>query len=178
MKRPPKMPPVPAGALRISGPTPWSEKLKYPVHHRLRYWVDPGDLKAIADNEICNMSPTEGELLLTRIAAGSRVQFWREDSRTAVDVATGEVDVEFFTVSRRAEAVLSWCEAIFPKRVAEEEIGDALELINRWQCDPTCGHVNAKIAVKVVSTVFVLVLNSIRFLVSSIKGSEEKNAGK
>ncbi|HVR03921.1 MAG TPA: hypothetical protein VMT47_17420 [Polyangia bacterium] len=73
---------------------------------------------------------------------------------------------------RGAEFVFDWCEAIFPKMVADEEIGDAVELIDKWRRDPTCKHFRGKIVVKVVSTIVVLALNSIRFVVSSLGGKK------
>jgi hypothetical protein len=75
--------------------------------------------------------------------------------------------------SKNAETAMAWLEVIFPKRVASEEIGDALELIHRLESDPACRHRDAKIYVKVVSTVLCLLVNSVRYVASSMIG---KNA--
>lgn len=72
----------------------------------------------------------------------------------------------------RARDVFDWCDAIFPKPLTKEEIGDALELIDSWHRDPACAYLRTKIALKVSSTLIVLVLNSIRFVVSSVAGKK------
>jgi hypothetical protein len=96
----------------------------------------------------------------------------RHDTSVARRAAAVRRRMGVVHVVRRAEFVMGWCEAIFPKRVAAEEIGDALELIARWRNDPTCKHVRAKIAVKVVTTIVVLALNAVRYAVSCWRGKK------
>jgi hypothetical protein len=78
----------------------------------------------------------------------------------------------------RAKSVFDWVKAILPRRVEGEEVGDALEQIEGWRRDPRCKHARVKIVLKVVSTLVVVSLNSIRFLISSLKGSDSKEAKK
>jgi hypothetical protein len=66
-----------------------------------------------------------------KITADGRVHLFRQHSLTIVDLETG--DVSFYEMPSSAEAVFGWCEAAFPRRVTSEEIGDALEQINRWR---------------------------------------------
>jgi hypothetical protein len=75
-------------------------------------------------------------------------------------------------VSRRADRVFDWVFAALPKRVTSEEIGDALEEIDRWRRTTDCKHVGAKITLKVASTIFFVVLNALRYVVSSARGKK------
>lgn len=68
-----------------------------------------------------------------------------------------------------AESILTWFEAIFSKRVRGEEIGDALELIHRFEGRRLA---RALICTKVVTTVFWLIINSIRECASSLLGKK------
>jgi len=170
-----KGPNAPEAVLKVPGRSPWSGTTwssGLGSKHRLKYKVDPGDRAAIELLEVSPIPEIPADVLQARIANDGRVHLCRKDSVTIVDVDKGEVEVEFFQVKGHAEAVMDWCDAIFPNAVASEEIGDALELINRWRRDPACEHVKAKIVVKVVSTLVVLALNSIRYVVSSVRGKK------
>jgi hypothetical protein len=104
-----------------------------------------------------------------RLGQVVRIQV-RDDGRLAIFVEHSTLNSH--PALRRAESAMSWLEAVFPKRITGEEIGDALEEINRWVHDPACKHVRAKITVKVVSTAVFMVLNTIRYVLSSIAGKK------
>jgi hypothetical protein len=72
----------------------------------------------------------------------------------------------------QARQVFDWLEVVFPRRVTSEEIGDALEIIHGLATDPECSRPGLKIAVKTVTTIFWVVLNSIRLISSSILGKK------
>jgi hypothetical protein len=72
----------------------------------------------------------------------------------------------------QARQVFDWLEVVFPRRVTSEEIGDALETIHGLATDPACSRPGLKIAVKTVTTIFWVVLNSIRLISSSILGKK------
>jgi hypothetical protein len=74
----------------------------------------------------------------------------------------------------RSATVFAWLEVLFPPRVTREEIGDALELIHRIATDPTCRRPHAMIYAKMVSTVFWVVVNSLRQIISSVLGKKSE----
>ena len=94
------------------------------------------------------------------------------------DPTLDEVILEFLAEWRSSRAVhrasraLSWLEVVFPKRVLNEEIGDALEVISRIARDPRSSHRAVKIALKVVTTTFWVVVNSVRVISSSLFGKK------
>ena len=96
----------------------------------------------------------------------------KHDSTFVHLLADADRNLKIRRASAMARLAFDWMEAIFPKRVVSEEVGDALELIDRWRRDQVGKHLYAKIAVKVVSTIIVLSLNSIRFVVSSFAGKK------
>ena len=63
----------------------------------------------------------------------------------------------------RARCSLDWLELFFPKRVIDEEVGDALEVIDKIVADPECSKRSLKIFLKVVTTIFWVAVNSVRF---------------
>jgi hypothetical protein len=77
-----------------------------------------------------------------------------------------------FRRAAQARQVFDWLEVVFPRRVTSEEIGDALEIIHGLATDPECSRPGLKIAVKTVTTIFWVVLNSIRLISSSILGKK------
>lgn len=59
---------------------------------------------------------------------------------------------------------------LVPRRVCEEEIGDALELIQRLQA---LGAPRWQIRLKIASTVFWVLVNGVRYIVSAVRGREK-----
>jgi hypothetical protein len=72
----------------------------------------------------------------------------------------------------RAAAVFAAFELVLPKRLRSEEIGDAVEIVNRIAVAPTCPHRGLKIAVKVASTIVWLLVNSVREVMSAVWGKK------
>jgi hypothetical protein len=128
-----------------------------PYQPEPNYWP-PANAPVVPDDVFC------------KITKDGRVHLWRSNSLSIFDEAKGVA--EFYEVATRAEVVFEWMQVFFPRRVAMEEIGEALELINRWRSGPTSRHLRLKIAIKVVSTIAVIALNSVRFVVSSFAGKK------
>ncbi len=75
------------------------------------------------------------------------------------------------TTLRRASNVLEYLTAFVPKRVADEEIGDALESIHR---NANLGR--RYVWIKVVSTIVWVVVNAVREMASAILGKKRGGA--
>jgi hypothetical protein len=99
--------------------------------------------------------------LLSRLNAGERLE-WDE----LFPPHSSSILVQ------RATRPFNWLERMFPRRVLTEEIGDALEIINNIANDPDCHRPKLKIMIKVVTTTFWVMLNSIRLLCSSVLGKK------
>jgi hypothetical protein len=101
------------------------------------------------------------------VTAGLQVNIALQD-----DIARFRDQLKKVKALARARATFDWCEVLLPKRVTNEEIGDALELIHRIANDPTCTRPRLKIFLKTVSTVFFLFLNAFRHFKSSVQGKK------
>jgi hypothetical protein len=71
----------------------------------------------------------------------------------------------------RVEAGFDFIELLVPKRVADEEIGDALELIARLMRE---GRPAWQIYLKALSAAFFVLLNGVREVTSSLLGKKNK----
>ena len=76
---------------------------------------------------------------------------------------------------QRAANALDWIELIFPRRIANEEIGDAREIMARIAADSSCSNPSLKMGVKALTTVFWVVVNSIRLIRSSWLGKRAED---
>lgn len=70
-------------------------------------------------------------------------------------------------VVERAERYLSLIELLVPPRLRQEEIGDAREIIHRLVAEGTPGW-HRRVRVKLISTVFWVLLNALRELAAGI----------
>jgi hypothetical protein len=68
----------------------------------------------------------------------------------------------------RAERILGWVESLVPRRVAREEIGDAMERIRRVVGDRTCTRVGWRVSKILGATIFWLGVNSFRYQAAAI----------
>jgi hypothetical protein len=71
--------------------------------------------------------------------------------------------------AERSRLWFHWLDVIFPPRITEE-VGDALEWMDRIAADPNCKNPVRKIRIKRVTTVFWVIVNSIRYFMSGIMG--------
>jgi hypothetical protein len=67
--------------------------------------------------------------------------------------------------ARRADLVFGLLEGLVSARTAREEIGDASELIHRWEGDPKCRHPSLKISIKTASVVALTFANTVRYFI-------------
>ena len=70
----------------------------------------------------------------------------------------------------RAQSAFRWIGILLPKRIRDEEIGDALQDIQRIMCDPSCPNVRRAVRWKIVSTWFWLVWHAVGRIRSAILG--------
>jgi hypothetical protein len=71
-----------------------------------------------------------------------------------------------------AEKSLRWVQVLLPKRIRDEEIGDALEDLHSIINDPTCPDVRRAVRWKIISTSFWLLWHAVRHVSSSILGKK------
>jgi hypothetical protein len=71
--------------------------------------------------------------------------------------------------SQTAFAILSWCEAFLPKRIRQEDLGDAMEDLARFQRE---GRSGAQLIVKAITTAVVLFVNGVREVVAAFAGKK------
>ena len=72
--------------------------------------------------------------------------------------------------ARAAESAFRWVGILLPKRIRDEEIGDALEDINRILRDPTCPNVLKAVRWKIASTWFWLAVHALGRIGAAIRG--------
>ncbi|HMJ09992.1 MAG TPA: hypothetical protein VK524_01240 [Polyangiaceae bacterium] len=70
---------------------------------------------------------------------------------------------------RRARGILGLVELLLPKRLREEDLGDALEVMDRLECH---GAPRWQVVLKVASMVFWLSVKAIREVASSLLGKK------
>jgi hypothetical protein len=63
--------------------------------------------------------------------------------------------------------ILTWCEALLPKRLRDEDLGDALEDLARFARQ---GRSRAQILAKALTTVLVLFVNGVREITAALTG--------
>jgi hypothetical protein len=80
-------------------------------------------------------------------------------------------EVRMALAVERSQSWFEWLEMFVPKRLSED-IGDALEVINRIASDPDCLHPRAMIWAKCISTTFWVFINLIRYVTSSVLGKK------
>jgi hypothetical protein len=59
-----------------------------------------------------------------------------------------------------------------PKRLRDEEIGDAMEVINKIAADQTCPNRGRKIVLKLITAYFWLLVNSAREVFGAFRGKK------
>lgn len=87
------------------------------------------------------------------------VVYWSRQKRERLAVVRKE------RAARRADVFFGWIEVIVPRRLANEQIGDALEKIHGWENDPRCKHVPARIYLKMVTTAVWVFADAFRCVV-------------
>jgi hypothetical protein len=70
----------------------------------------------------------------------------------------------------RAGSAFRWIGILLPKRIRDEEVGDALEDIQRIMCDPSCPNVRRAVRWKIVSTWFWLLWHAVGRIRAAIWG--------
>ena len=74
--------------------------------------------------------------------------------------------------SSRVRDQLKWVQILLPRRIRDEEIGDALEDLHRIVNDPTCPNVRRAVRWKVVTTWFWVIVHAVRNVTSAILGKK------
>jgi hypothetical protein len=77
-----------------------------------------------------------------------------------------------FRAARAARSAFRWIGIFLPRRIRDEEIGDALEDIQKIIRDPNCPNVRRAVRWKIVSTSFWLVWHGVRHVSASIRGKK------
>jgi hypothetical protein len=72
---------------------------------------------------------------------------------------------------RAAERYFDLVELFVPSRIGREEIGDAMDVINRLANDPNGSR--WKVRLKIVSTIFWVIVNAIRHVLFGARGKAE-----
>ena len=73
----------------------------------------------------------------------------------------------------RAKSILAILELFIPSRMRNEEVGDAIEIINRRLADPSCRRPWLIAALLVLSTFFWVSINAVRYaLAGTIRGKK------
>ncbi len=75
--------------------------------------------------------------------------------------------------ARAAFGVLSWCEALLPRRLRDEDLGDAFEDVARFQRE---GRPGGQILAKAITTALVLLVNGIREVASALIGKRSSGS--
>jgi hypothetical protein len=88
--------------------------------------------------------------------------------------APGSSVIRARSAAKAASAVFDFLSPVFPKRIANEDLGDAIEDLNRM---PAEGRPAWQIAVRAVVWFFILVMSVVRFFSAAIKGSDVKRLG-
>jgi hypothetical protein len=74
------------------------------------------------------------------------------------------------SIVQEVESSFRFVDLLVPKRISNEEIGDAVECINAMLIDPTCKH--SRIWLKVVTTWFWVAINGVRNFTSAFMGKK------
>lgn len=72
--------------------------------------------------------------------------------------------------ARAAQSSFRWISLLLPKRIRDEEIGDALEDVARLLRDPRCPNICRAVRWKIVSTWFWLVMHAVGRIGAAIRG--------
>lgn len=119
------------------------------------------------------------EGLAFNILRNKCVHYWRERRQRITsgleDAVSRESTPEILEIQRilfhqplkRPRQALEFVSLLVPRRIAEEEIGDALEQIHRLSC---LGRPRWQLWLKVMTTLFWVLINSIREITSAVRG--------
>ncbi len=123
--------------------------------------------------------------VISRIASETRFRDFPKSITHRWDNIGGNVSI-FHTITPAVAAVYSpppsakvavgilcWCEVLLPRRLRQEDLGDAIEDMNRLVASGASG---ARLVGKAVSTAFFLGLNAIREVVSAFAGKKSPGA--